>query len=60
MRSLSGLFRIFVNEIRFLEENGCFCLTDEAYKSLIIKSFALSITDVSIVARYICVVAMES
>ena len=31
-----------------------------AYKSFIISSFAKSITDVSIEARYICVVVTES
>lgn len=50
----------FAFGIRFLQGNGYFCLTVFLYKSLIINSFARSITDASIEARYICVVAMES
>ncbi len=55
-----GFFYIFVCHIRFLQGNGDIYTTDFLYKSLIIISFARSITDVSIEARYICVVAMES
>lgn len=55
-----GFFYIFVCHIRFLQGNGYIYTTDFLYKSLIIISFARSITDVSIEARYICVVAMES
>ena len=51
---------IFVSNIRFLQRDGCFCITVSIYKSLIINSFTRSITDASIEARYICVVAMES
>lgn len=56
----SGFFRSFVSNIRFLQGNGYICITGILYKHLIINSFARSITDVSIEARYICVVAMES
>ena len=56
----SGFFRIFAGDIRFLQGNGYICITEILYKHLIINSFARSITDVSIEARYICVVAMES
>lgn len=55
-----GFFYIFAYHIRFLQGNGDIYTTDFLYKSLIIISFARSITDVSIEARYICVVAMES
>lgn len=51
---------IFAQSIRFLQGNGYICITEIIYKSLIINSFARSMTDVSIEARYICVVAIES
>ena len=56
----SGFLCIFAHSIRFLQGNGYICIIDFLYKSLIIISFARSITDVSIEARYICVVTMES
>ena len=56
----SELLCTFANIIRFLQGNGYFYITYFLYKSLIIISFARSITDVSIEARYICVVTMES
>lgn len=60
MTYFSGFFNIFACSFRFLQGNGDIYTTDFLYKSLIIISFARSITDVSIEARYICVVAMES
>lgn len=56
----SEFFNTFAYSLRFLQGNGDIYTTDSLYKSLIIISFARSITDVSIEARYICVVAMES
>lgn len=56
----SGFLITFAYSFRFLQGNGNIYTTDFLYKSLIIISFARSITDVSIEARYICVVAMES
>ena len=52
--------QLIIFHIRFLQGNGDIYTTDFLYKSLIIISFARSITDVSIEARYICVVVMES
>ena len=46
--------------IRFLQGKGCFSPHFSIYNSLIINSFTRSITDASIEARYICVVAMDS
>lgn len=56
----SGFFVIFAHSIRFSQGNGYNCTTIFLYKSLIINSLALSITEVSIAAKYICVVDMES
>lgn len=53
-------YQLIIFYLRFLQGNGDICVTYFLYKSLIIISFARSITDVSIEARYICVVAMES
>lgn len=60
MTYFSGFLITFACTFRFLQGNGDIYTTIFRYKSLIIISFARSITDVSIEARYICVVAMES
>lgn len=60
MTYFSGFLITFACTFRFLQGNGVIYTTIFLYKSLIIISFARSITDVSIEARYICVVAMES
>ena len=60
------LFQIFIylcNRHPFLHRKRMFLYENQTcicYKSLITSSFALSIVDVSIDARYICVVEMES
>lgn len=55
-----AIYQYIKCSLRFLQGNGDIYTTIFLYKSLIIISFARSITDVSIEARYICVVAMES
>ena len=53
-----------MQNIRFFTGNGCFLYGRNraivSYKSFITNSFALSILEVSIDARYICVVETES